>query len=1153
MVNDLRNYLAPEMRKSSESPRNFKLLHQTLCITSIDFKRKCLFGYVELKILPLTTNLTRLKLNYKQCRIMRVCIRDERRSGEHDWYDAGFQLDDPGRVICSDNKKRNLDYFLSCLQSAVNSVDPETGGGELVIRIPKEVSACANEGRQFRVSIEFSLEHPEGGIQFVVPKREGTMAQRSAHLFSYGSANSSRLWFPCVDSYSELCTWSIDVTVDKDMVAVSCGDLIEMILTADEKRKTYHYTLSIPTSAPNIALAVGPFEIYVDPVMPEVTHFCLPGLLPVLKNTTSFLHEAFEFYEEYLCCRYPYAHYKQVFVDQAYDILSPYSSMTIFNTSLLHSSRIIDQGFQTRKFLSQALAEQFFGCYLCIQTWSDLWLARGISGYLFGLFMKKMFGNNEYRHWISLESKEVCSYEMEGPGIPALHNAGSLSATSTSATSSGQAPESPTQGGLILHPHLTSGRNLEIMWSKSHLVMRMIEMRIGQEPLLQVFNKLLSLANSAAQPKADYSLWTNLLLSTSGFLKSISTVSGKDINVFVDQWICHSGVAKFHGSFIFNRKRNIVELEIKQDMSRGTAKYVGPLTVCIQELDGSFNHTVQIEDVFSRHELPCHSKSRRNKKKKIPLMTGEEVDMNLDAMDSDSPVLWVRIDPEVTWLRHVTFEQPDYMWQYQLRHERDVIAQTEAIQALEKFPTPATRQALIDMINQSECFYKVRLEACHCLAKVATACASTWTGHTSMIGIFRDMFGSQSCPHIVKYNDFSNFISYFVQKTLPVAIASVRNVHSQCPRKVLQFILDLIKYNDNRLNKFTDSHYRSSLIDALANTVTPGVSVVTTNSEGKTVVKLTEETQLILKEVTRQLNLEKLLPTYRYVVSVSCLKALRVLQVNGHVPPDPAAFEYYASYGHFEDVRLASIDCLVDLTKTESLERGLHYLIGLIEKDPVPFIRHYALCAMAKNPPFLKKSECRLNNLDLVERLWRLINCSCSVDARLRQDGVELYNALWGRLTPGCVPPQGMGIVIDLKERKIMSLSPLPPPASPGSVSGEESTTSRKSHKRKASRAASPPDLSHLDSQPDTPMSIESANSDASKLRVKIKIAGEESGAESGGEMRMKTDPDGSKSEHKKHKKKKKKNKHKDDREKRKLSTSSSNYDSPLMFDTSLV
>lgn len=46
---------------------------------------------------------------------------------------------------------------------------------------------------------------------------------------------------------------------------------------------------------------------------------------------------------------------------------------------------------------------------------------------------------------------------------------------------------------------------------------------------------------------------------------------------------------------------------------------------------------------------------------------------------SDSPVLWMRIDPEITWLRHVTFEQPDYMWQYQLRHERDVMAQSKVL------------------------------------------------------------------------------------------------------------------------------------------------------------------------------------------------------------------------------------------------------------------------------------------------------------------------------------------------------------------------------------------------------------------------------------------------------------------------------------------
>ena len=42
----------------------------------------------------------------------------------------------------------------------------------------------------------------------------------------------------------------------------------------------------------------------------------------------------------------------------------------------------------------------------------------------------------------------------------------------------------------------------------------------------------------------------------------------------------------------------------------------------------------------------------------------------------------------------------------------------QAILALEKFPTTSTQQALMDLINQNECFYKVRLEACCCLAKV---------------------------------------------------------------------------------------------------------------------------------------------------------------------------------------------------------------------------------------------------------------------------------------------------------------------------------------------------------------------------------------------------------------------------------------------------
>jgi len=54
--------------------------------------------------------------------------------------------------------------------------------------------------------------------------------------------------------------------------------------------------------------------------------------------------------------------------------------------------------------------------------------------------------------------------------------------------------------------------------------------------------------------------------------------------------------------------------------------------------------------------------------------------MDLSAtFDTDSPVLWVRIDPDMTWARRVNMEQPDYMWQYQLRYERDVTSQIEVL------------------------------------------------------------------------------------------------------------------------------------------------------------------------------------------------------------------------------------------------------------------------------------------------------------------------------------------------------------------------------------------------------------------------------------------------------------------------------------------
>ena len=109
----------------------------------------------------------------------------------------------------------------------------------------------------------------------------------------------------------------------------------------------------------------------------------------------------------------------------------------------------------------------------------------------------------------------------------------------------------------------------------------------------------------------------------------------------------------------------------------------GPLNITVQELDGFYTHTVQVEELSSTYELPCHSKIRkcvkwakcvcvylcvcacvhvwslrvvyshvkdlccwfllfgcRSKKRKVPLSCGEEVEMDLSQIEY--VILWHR-------------------------------------------------------------------------------------------------------------------------------------------------------------------------------------------------------------------------------------------------------------------------------------------------------------------------------------------------------------------------------------------------------------------------------------------------------------------------------------------------------------------------------
>lgn len=165
----------------------------------------------------------------------------------------------------------------------------------------------------------------------------------------------------------------------------------------------------------------------------------------------------------------------------------------------------------------------------------------------------------------------------------------------------------------------------------------------------------------------------------------------------------------------------------------------------------------------------------------------------------------------------------------------------------------------------------------------------------------------------------------------------------------------------------------------------------------------------VLEEVTLCLNLEKLRPSYKLIVTVACIKAIRTLQKFGHLPNNPAVFRSYAAYGNFvgksptaahiqftrnsekgqknnqfsryvwffrvqSDVRMSALEALVDFTRLDGKWPDLEFLLDLMTHDADPGIRRAVVRMLCENPPFQRGSSShgrhRLDKEDLVHKLW---------------------------------------------------------------------------------------------------------------------------------------------------------------------------------------
>lgn len=264
---------------------------------------------------------------------------------------------------------------------------------------------------------------------------------------------------------------------------------------------------------------------------PPMHIFSLPGTAHLLSHSTSFLRSALHFYStEY--GSYPYSSFNLVFVDEPLEGCTSGAGMAIANSDLLFPPDVIDQAYETRHVLAHAIALQWVGVNIIPKTWSDTWLVNGLGLYITSQFIRRLLGNNEFRFRLKMD-RDRCARMDNGSQLPICIPT-SLSPPDKAA--------------------------LPFMNLKSGLVLYILDRRLGKTGT--------SLGLSRVIPKIFLSALTgeltNNALSTQAFFRMCRKISGVDTRSFAEQWVWGSGCPRFDVTAVFNKKKMLVEMTVRQ-------------------------------------------------------------------------------------------------------------------------------------------------------------------------------------------------------------------------------------------------------------------------------------------------------------------------------------------------------------------------------------------------------------------------------------------------------------------------------------------------------------------------------------------------------------------------------------------------------------
>ncbi len=390
-----------------------------------------------------------------------------------------------------------------------------------------------------------------------------TIPNLPQQIWTIGETQYNSQWFPTIDFPNERHTQDIRITVDTSFVTVSNGALVSS-QTQLTGMRTDQWVM-MQSHAPYLTLlVVGDYDVVRDTWNGiPVNYYVDKGYGPSAKEIFAHTPEMLSFFSELLAYPYPWPKFDQVVVhDFTAGAMENTSAVTFATDVQRHSREFLVTG-ENDGIVAHEMFHQWFGDLLTCESWAHLALNEGFANYGEYLWTEFKYGADEAQR---LHLSELQGY---------------LAATDYG-----------------IHPliHFDYGEPDEMFdahsYNKGSLVLHHLRSVLGDEVFLGGLRKYLNDNAFKAVEIHDLRL-------------AMEEVSGKDLNLFFDQWYFTAGHPEVSISEYYNLDLGQIQITLTQlqDPSTSRAAFQFPLTVqfLYNDHDSEFVHleVSEREQVFT--------------------------------------------------------------------------------------------------------------------------------------------------------------------------------------------------------------------------------------------------------------------------------------------------------------------------------------------------------------------------------------------------------------------------------------------------------------------------------------------------------------------------------------------------------------------------